>query len=269
MKMSWRIFVTAILIVSALSAGCTPTKTPAPTQVPVNTPATTLGNPTTAPGGATSSIPSKISRTIVLDPATASDADSLAVSALVYDSLTRLDASGAPQPALAASWKISEDQLDYILNLRQDASFQSGTPFDADAVLANFNRWFDPANTAHGTRSYAGWKEFFLGFKGELDSKGIAVSPFDGIEKADQHTVLIHLNRPMPNLLTILAKPNFAMIDPTLLASKVDAVGMSADSTGGTGQYTVSSWTDSGLVLTPNAKYWNGAPAAELQFTWK
>lgn len=223
----------------------------------------------TPESGVPQAVPGTVSSSLRLDPATAEDTDSLSVSALVYDGLVRLDSGGNLQPALAIQWTVSADKLDYILVLRQGVSFHSGTPFNADAVLANFNRWFDPEDAAHGDRTYHGWLRFFLGYKGEVDPQGVSISPFDGIEKVDNNTVLIHLNRPEPDFLKGLAQPYFAILDPLILASESDAAGSTTATSSGTGPYILSAWTDAGLVLIPNSGYWDGAPAAELNIGWK
>lgn len=125
---------------------------------------------------------------------------------------------GKPAPALAASWTVSEDGLNYIFNLRTDAKFDDGTPVNADAVVANFNRWFDPNDPAHGSGSYDAWVAAFGGFKGEKDADGKPKSSFDGIEKVDVFTVLVHLNRPYDGLLATLAQPDFGIVNPATFA---------------------------------------------------
>ncbi|MEO1104581.1 MAG: ABC transporter substrate-binding protein, partial [Pseudomonadota bacterium] len=47
-------------------------------------------------------------------------------------------------PGLATSWEISDDAKEFTLTLREGISFQDGTPFNADAVVYNFNRILDP-----------------------------------------------------------------------------------------------------------------------------
>jgi peptide/nickel transport system substrate-binding protein len=264
MKRSWHFTFSVILIVAALATGCGSQKPAASTQTP-NPPATLPPPTQPAPSGTLTAV----SRSVRLDPATVEDAESLTLSSYVYDSLTGLDATGNPQPALALNWTISNDQLDYILVLRQGVTFHSGAPFNADAVLTNFNRWFDPADALHGSLTYSGWTKFFLGFKGDVDTNGVPKGLFDGIEKVDEHTVLIHLNRPEPKLLANLAQPYFAIADPTLLASKGTAYGTSADAVSGTGAYLLSAWNDSGLLFKPNAKYWGSIPSGDLQISWK
>jgi peptide/nickel transport system substrate-binding protein len=119
-----------------------------------------------------------------------------------------------PAPGLATSWTVSEDGLDYVFQLKTGAAFDDGTPINADAVVANFNRWFDPNDPSRGTGSYEAWASAFGGFKGEKDENGQPKSVFDGIEKVDSFTVLIHLNKPFSNLITTLAQPDFAIQSP-------------------------------------------------------
>ena len=101
-----------------------------------------------------------VSADIRLDPATVSmdDADSLMVSGFIYEGLVGAASNGQVIPALAESWSISEDQLDYIFVLRPGAAFHDGSPVTADTVMANFNRWFDPEHPLHGSATYAAWQ---------------------------------------------------------------------------------------------------------------
>ena len=263
MKKPVNTIVLLTLIFAVALAGCAPKNTggseteAVPTKAPTSAPA-----PTPIP-------PNSISRSLRLDPATTNDYESLTISSYIYDCLTRLDASGQPQPALALTWTPSEDQLEYLVTLREGVKFQNGSDFNADVVLANFNRWFDPKNALHGTGEYFGWKDFFLGFQGDVDENTIPISFYDGVEKVDKYTVLIHLNRPEPNLFTYLAQPYFAMLDPQLLADKGNTYGTAADSVTGTGAYEVSAWTESGLVLAPSQVSWGEKPTANLEFSWK
>ena len=116
-----------------------------------------------------------------------------------------------PAPGLATGWTVSEDRLDYVFTLQSDATFADGTPVNADAVAANFNRWFDPNDPAHASGPVDAWAAAFGGFKGEKDDTGKPKGVFDGIEKEDNFKVLIHLNRPFDALLATLAQPDFAI----------------------------------------------------------
>jgi peptide/nickel transport system substrate-binding protein len=57
------------------------------------------------------------------------------------------DESGKNQfvPGLAESYQVSPDATTYTFKLRQNVKFHDGTPFDANAVKANFDHVVDPA----------------------------------------------------------------------------------------------------------------------------
>lgn len=235
-------FFIVSLVAVLLLAGCQPSAQGGATEAAATQEA--------APG------PVSVSPDILLDPALATDEDSLAVGSYIYEGLVRLEANQVA-PALAVSWTVSEDELDYIINLRPGVAFHDGMPFNADAVIANFNRWFDPADALHGSAEYPAWVAAFIAFKGELDSSGKPRSTYDGIEKVDDLTVLIHLNTPDSNMLFKLTNPAFGIASPTALAADGANYGTQAGSAVGTGPYVLASWTADGLTLEPNSDYWN------------
>jgi ABC-type oligopeptide transport system substrate-binding subunit len=252
-----------LLIVSVLAlAGCQPQSAPTDSPQPEPTEASMPPTP-----DQTTDMPVAISADIRLDPALAQDSDSLLVSQYLYEGLVRLDESGNPQPSIAESWRVSDDQLDYIFTLRADAAFSDGTPITPDVIVDNFNRWFDPNSPLRGDGEYAAWKFVFLGFNGERDNDNRALSLVDGIQKVDGFTVLVHLNRPVPELLTYLADPAFAILSTDALAS--GNYGGQDSNIISSGPYIVSSWSDEGLTLSPNPNYWGQKPTVNLTFSWR
>jgi ABC-type transport system substrate-binding protein len=229
-------------------------------------------SPTLAPVSMASPAPTEnpnvISANITLDPAVTQDADSLKVSQYLYEGLVSLDAQGNPQPALAESWVISDDQLDYIFKLRANAAFSDGAPVTPDTVADNFNRWFDPQSPLHGNGNYETWQKIFQGFHGEKGADKRPKSTVDGIQKVDFNTVLVHLNRLEPNLLVYLADPAFAILKTDALAADSGYGGRNSTIIS-SGPYVISSWTDAGLTLSSNPKYWGTAPQSDLKFIWR
>ena len=207
-----------------------------------------------------------IVKDILLDPANATDADSLFVLGYLYEGLAKLEADGLA-PALAESWTVSDDGLDYIFTLRQNVTFHDGASFNADAVIANFTRWFDTEDPAHGAGEFAAWASIFGGFKGEIGEGNAPKSNFDGAEKVDDYTVLVHLTNPDDNFLAKLVNPAFGMVSP--VAFGADYFGTSLGTASGTGPYQLITWGDSALTLEPFIAYWNGAPADKLEFPFK
>ncbi|WP_316784261.1 ABC transporter substrate-binding protein [Streptomyces sasae] len=57
----------------------------------------------------------------------------------VFDSLVYQAPNGELEPWLAEKWTIGDGGKSYVFTLRQDVTFQDGTPLDAAAVKANFD----------------------------------------------------------------------------------------------------------------------------------
>ncbi len=201
-----------------------------------------------------------ISKNFTLDPAQADDADSQTVDSYIYETLITTDSSGKTTAQLAKSWTVAEDNLAYTFELRNDIQFSDGTFVNADAVVAAFTRWFDPADPAHGTGAYKTWLDVFGGFKGETTSDGKKKSAFDGAEKTGDFTVVLHLNRPVDKFLDKLSTIQFAI-------SKASADGKSFV---GTNVYMVGTNNAQHLVLIANPKYTGSNPATgDLDFPLK
>jgi peptide/nickel transport system substrate-binding protein len=79
-----------------------------------------------------------------LNPLTAVDAPSREVIGAMQADLVHINrATQLTEPALAKSWKISADGLQYTLTLRQGLRFSDGHPLDADDVLFTFRVYLD------------------------------------------------------------------------------------------------------------------------------
>jgi peptide/nickel transport system substrate-binding protein len=265
--------MTVVLIALVLTA-CSPTPTQAPTQeqLPPVVPTDTAVPPTPEPT-ATRALSGKqmdaIAKDVLLDPAADIDADSQLINSYIYETLFKMGSDGKPEGVLVTTYTVSEDELDYIFTLRPNVTFQDGTPFNADIVLDNFNRWFDPKSPLRGSLPYSIWKGMFLGFRGEVDENKLPVSFFDGIEKVNDLTVLLHLNRQEPKLLELLSNSAFAMVNTQVLAEESDKYGTAAGSAVGTGAYLLSNRSDFSLVLQPYSGYWGTAGAEPLEFPYK
>ncbi|MFN8434472.1 MAG: ABC transporter substrate-binding protein [Anaerolineales bacterium] len=202
-----------------------------------------------------------------LDPAKTEDTNSLLVSNYLYDGLVKSDANGQVVPGLALSWVISDDELDYIFEIRQNAKFSDGSEITVDAIVENFNRWFEPESPLHGDGKYPSWLKLFLAFNGERDANDRAISQVDGIQKVDTNTMLIHLSRQEPKLLNYLTQPAFAVLSPSVLQSP--SYGTRQNSIISSGPYVVTSWTEEEIKLSPNPQYWGEKATDNMNFILK
>jgi len=181
-----------------------------------------------------------------LDPANLAGANAESAASYLYEGLVR-NQDGTITGALAESYTVSEDGLDYIFTLRQGVTFHDGTALTADVVMTNFNRWFDPADTNRGTGEYAAWVANFGGFKGEVTEEGKPKSWVDGIEKVDEFNVIIHLNSVDADFPAKLTNPAFFIISPATFSG----------GDGGSGAYKASANDGENLTLEPFAGYWD------------
>ena len=83
-----------------------------------------------------------------MDPATDTGAGTPFVLLYnVYETLVRIDEKGESKPLLARSWSVSSDGSAYTFKLEPNATFASGKPVNAAAVIASFERTRDGENT--------------------------------------------------------------------------------------------------------------------------
>ena len=70
------------------------------------------------------------------------------INGYILERLVYFDENGAAKPWLAESWSVSDDQTEITFKLRDGIMFSDGTPFNAEAVAAQFSAVLDPANAS-------------------------------------------------------------------------------------------------------------------------
>jgi peptide/nickel transport system substrate-binding protein len=77
----------------------------------------------------------------VPDPDIFYEGEGLVVTLSCYDNLLKYKPDSPDiEPMLAKAWEVSPDGLTYTFHLRDDVKFHDGTPFDAAAMIASFDR---------------------------------------------------------------------------------------------------------------------------------
>jgi len=114
-----------------------------------------------------------------LNPLIATDARSREVIGVMQADLVHINrATQLTEPALAKSWKVSSDGLQYTLVLRSGIKFSDGQPLAADDVLFSFRVYLDE-------NVHAPQRDLLI-----VGGKPIAV------RKQDEHTLLFQLAKP-------------------------------------------------------------------------
>jgi peptide/nickel transport system substrate-binding protein len=120
--------VTGVLVLALTASGSSTTSNKPSVETPVR-------------GGVYTHAFSAVAPITCIDPPTQIFHEALQTDRALVDSLVDQDPkTGEIVPWIATSWTISKDGKHYIFNLRKDGTFSDGTPINAAAVKANFDR---------------------------------------------------------------------------------------------------------------------------------
>jgi peptide/nickel transport system substrate-binding protein len=166
-----------------------------------------------------------------LDPAGSLAQPSDILTALaIYDHLIDYDPEGALIPSLATEWSSSEDLMTWTIKVRTDIEFQDGTPFNAGAVKAQFDRFLNPATNC---------------------TCADTVKQITAVESPDDETVVFTLNAPNAFWANTLAGTLGFIASPTA----TEKFGADyARNPVGTGPFSLEDYDS--LVLKKNPNYW-------------
>jgi len=163
------------------------------------------------------------SNPVSLDPHRATDLVAAALVSNVCEPLVTFGPEGTqPRPNLALTWATADNRT-WSFTLREGVRFHDGTPFDADAVVANVDR---------------------------MRASGI----FPGrAERIGPHVVALTLEQPNAALLATLSQPFLCIQSPLQLASHRRTLV-------GTGPFRLLRARPGLYELVANPDYWAGVP---------
>ncbi len=181
---------------------------------------------------------SNVAETATLDPAIAYSSDGMEFVRNVYEGLLEyVPASTELKPALAESWEVSEDGLEYTFKLREGIKFHDGADFNAEAVKIGLER-----------------------IQAINQGPASLMTDIATIEAVDPTTLKITLSRPNVFFLGVL--PKLPLVSPAAIEeNKTEADPWAGDFFAingvGTGPYKFDSWTKgSQIVMVKNQDYW-------------
>jgi len=246
-----------IVVLGLMLAACAPAAQPTAAPVEEAAPAEQAEAPEEAPAveeaPAEEAAPAEESaETSVLNIAIGTNIDSFdphgissfAVANVIdymVETLVNADENGDLIPALAENWEVSEDGLEYTFYLVQNATFSDGTPFNAEAVKANVERFLDE------------------------DVKTAGKVPYNHIQEVvvvDDYTVKFLADGPSSELLLSLSNTNIGMLSPQQIAPGTELyTSLGTTEPIGTGPYVMKEYVaDDHVTVTRNANYWGEPP---------
>lgn len=153
---------------------------------------------------------------------------------LVMEKLFNMGPDGELIPALGLSATSSEDGKTWTIKLRKGVKFHDGTPFNADAVVHQWQRILKPEN---------------------LYSFHIFIQPVASVKKTGEYEVQFLLHHPwLAFKSTLSSSKGFVPLIPSPIAVEE---GIHHRAPVGTGPFIFKEWkTGNKIILTKNPDYW-------------
>ncbi|MFC4854529.1 ABC transporter substrate-binding protein [Actinophytocola glycyrrhizae] len=201
----------------------------------------------------------------LFDPFFATDGATFRTSQQIFEGLIEFKPGTADaEGALATKWDHSEDGLTWNFDLREGVKFHDGSEFNAEAVCANFDRWYNQKGAGQSPAVTGYWQDNFGGFY-----DGAVPSLFESCTAESANKAVVKLTRSTSKFPDILGLPSFAMQSPTALeqynADDVQQQGDSfvypeyaTDHPTGTGPFKFSKYDEANgtVELVRNDDYW-------------
>lgn len=177
-----------------------------------------------------------------LDPLFASSDNEIAFLNAVYDYLIDTDSQSNLIPRLATDWLMSEDGLQYTLQIAEDVKFHDGSDLTLDDIIWTFDRLRDPESGSPTA---------------DLFSNIVSIEPGE-----EENTLVFTLDHTEPDFLYNLTD-NHAVI----LKAGAENIGNEFN---GTGPFQLVEYiAEDRSVFTANPDYFGGAPGVEtLEFIY-
>lgn len=172
------------------------------------------------------------------------DGNMQAISANVFEGLTRRDAKMKVLPQLATSWRRTSSAT-WVFTLRRGVKFQNGEPFNANAAAFSLNRVLNPKNNSPLTS----W-----------------VATVASARALGAYRLRVTTKGPDPNLPGVLyyigmLPPKYVTANPAGAARRPI----------GTGPYRLTQWAaGQRITMSRWASYWGKKPAiASVRVIWR
>ncbi|MFD6363779.1 ABC transporter substrate-binding protein, partial [Streptomyces roseolus] len=190
-----------------------------------------------------------------LDPALASDGETFRVTRQAFEALLEHEPGGSKLVGgLAEKWSSNPEGTVWTFNLRKGVKFHDGEAFDAKAVCANYDYWFNWKGTYQSSAVSYYWQTIMGGFKANAD-KETPKANYKSCTVKDDATAVIEVFEPSANLPGGFSLNALAIHSPKALqeygkqqiSEAGDAItypkySQEAGTVAGTGPYKITKW---------------------------
>jgi peptide/nickel transport system substrate-binding protein len=152
----------------------------------------------------------------MFDPIFATDGENFRPARQMFDTLITYEQGSAELvPGLATSWTPSENGTVWTFKLREGVRFHDGTPFNAEAVCFNFNRWVNLPNAAAQSQATY-YSDTFEGYANN-QVEGVGDPVYNSCSAPDPNTAVIRLNRAKGAFPAAFGLTSLSISSPTAL----------------------------------------------------
>lgn len=186
-----------------------------------------------------------------LNPGLANDSTSGGVLHQTFEGLTRLDAKGKPQPAMAEKITTSKDLTTYTFKLR-DTKWSNGDPVTAEDFVYAWKWALDPKNESQ----YAYQLYYVKG--AQAFNEGTGTADAVGVKAIDSKTLEVTLENPTPYFLELTAFYTYFPVNSKIAIDNPNWHVDAGDKYTSNGPFKMVEWSHSDkIVLEPNENYWD------------
>lgn len=197
-----------------------------------------------------------------LDPLFANNSSTMRAIQLIYEGLVRLNHNGAVVPAIAKTWKVDSDSLQYTFIVNRNIYYQDSDVFstgtgrrvsssDVRFVFERMAKANTPPDAAQLFMSIEGFEPYYREQRDLFFSKSRNLDGVTGIKTPNDSTVVFELTEQDPEFLKKLATP-YAVIYPRESVNGIDG----SFSPVGSGPFVLSSQrSDSVFIFAKSDKY--------------
>ncbi|WP_406725383.1 ABC transporter substrate-binding protein [Streptomyces sp. GD-15H] len=190
-----------------------------------------------------------------LDPALASDGETFRVTRQAFEALLEHESGGSELVGgLAEKWSSNDEGTVWTFNLRKGVKFHDGEAFNAEAVCANYDHWFNWTGTYQSSAVSYYWQTIMGGFAKNED-KETPEANYKSCTAKDENTAVIEVKKPSANLPGGFSLNALAIHSPKAIeeykkqdaSAKGDAItypkySQEAGTVAGTGPYEIKKW---------------------------
>jgi ABC-type transport system substrate-binding protein len=157
------------------------------------------------------------------------------------------------KPALAESWEISDDGMEYTFHLREGVTFSNGSPLTSSDVLYTFERLLTYPESCN--------QDVVSEIKGAVPLMNGETDHLEGFRIIDDLNFVVTMEKPFAAFLPCIAMPAGSILDKETTEAVGEKFGKDPESTVGTGAFILTDWEPGkGLLLKANPDCWEGKP---------